>query len=76
MHGDWQIITPANWSYKVTTKTTGPSIVITNNNLEVVDQVRIGILSAYLLEITELKAYTNCGKKIFHYFDFKCVKYF
>jgi hypothetical protein len=72
MNGDCQIIPPViNWSYEVTTKTAMPSIVITNDNLQVVSEVLIGIWCAfaneYLLEITEIEAYASCGTQVFRY---------
>ena len=80
MNGDCQIIPPAKWSYEVTTKTAMPSIVITNDNLQVVDEVRIGIwcpfANEYLLEITELEAYANCGTQMFCWFKLYLFNYF
>jgi hypothetical protein len=53
---------PDNWLVQVTTRTPSPSIVITNEDLQAVDQLTIGILSQNWLEVCEIEVYGQSRK--------------
>jgi hypothetical protein len=56
---------PGNWSVQVTTGTPSPSIVISNERRQRIDQLSIGILSQKSLEICEIQVYANSNLKCF-----------
>jgi hypothetical protein len=64
---------PDDWSVQVTTGTPSPSIVITNERHQNIDQLSIGILSQKSLEICDIKVFTDSDLRRFFILFFTMI---
>ena len=64
-NNDWELKIPQNWSYKVTARTSSPSIVVTNDDMQMTDELSVAIESHKSLEVCELELYAHRRKICF-----------
>jgi hypothetical protein len=66
LNNDWELNIPKNWSHKFFSKTSSPSIVVTNDDMEVTDELSVGIESHKSLEVCEVELYTHRSNFFFY----------
>jgi len=66
LNNDWELKIPQNWSHKASTKTSSPSIFVTNDEMEVTDELSVGIESHKSLEVCEVELYAHKSKLWFY----------